>query len=307
MLEKLTLNNMESFKGLYSKSMKHENYDKDFFKCYNNQNFLIKFLYRKFMRIIKLNNTDIGYIWYEAPMDNYIRVWALYIDSNYINLINKSTLSYFDNSTISYEAIDNVENSIILERLGFKKIKYTSLMEMNIEDYSNTDRIYEVYNEMVKKLHWSKNINSRTLFSTRKLVIGKDEELRCNIQNDIFGEWNRRPLTVEDIYNDMTQDYFLKDLCIFGMINNSYIGYGQIIFNREMFTIVNFGIVNDFRGIGLGKLLLHEIILYAKKSGIKNLAIRVDCTNINAINLYKWIGFKEKYKINTTFCSRWSK
>ena len=81
------------------------------------------------------------------------------------------------------------------------------------------------------------------------------------------------------------------------MINNSYIGYGQIIFNREMFTIVNFGIVNDFRGIGLGKLLLHEIILYAKKSGIKNLAIRVDCTNINAINLYKWIGFKEKYKI----------
>ena len=170
-------------------------------------------------------------------------------------------------------------------------------MEMNIEDYSNTDRIYEVYNEMVKKLHWSKNINSKTLFSTRKLVVGKDEELRCNIQNDIFGEWNRRPLTVEDIYNDMTQDYFLKDLCIFGMINNSYIGYGQIIFNREMFTIVNFGIVNDFRGIGLGKLLLHEIILYAKKSGIKNLAIRVDCTNINAINLYKWIGFKEKYKI----------
>lgn len=297
MLEKLTLNNMESFKGLYSKSMKHENYDKDFFKCYNNQNFLIKFLYRKFMRIIKLNNTDIGYIWCEAPMDNYIRVWALYIDSNYINLINKSTLSYFDNSTLSYEAIDNVENSIILERLGFKKIKYTSLMEMNIEDYSNTDRIYEVYNEMVKKLHWSKNINSKTLFSTRKLVVGKDEELRCNIQNDIFGEWNRRPLTVEDIYNDMTQDYFLKDLCIFGMINNSYIGYGQIIFNREMFTIVNFGIVNDFRGIGLGKLLLHEIILYAKKSGIKNLAIRVDCTNINAINLYKWIEFKEKYKI----------
>ncbi len=125
MLEKLTLNNMESFKGLYSKSMQHENYDKDFFKCYNNQNFLIKFLYRKFMRIIKLNNTDIGYIWYETPIDKYIRIWALYIDSNYINLINKSTLSYFDNNTLSYEAIDNIENSVILEKLGFKKFKYT--------------------------------------------------------------------------------------------------------------------------------------------------------------------------------------
>lgn len=297
MLEKLTLNNMESFKGLYSKSMKHENYNKDFFKCYNNQNFLIKFLYRKFMRIIKFNNSDIGYIWYDSPIDKYTRIWALYIDSNYINIINKSTLSYFDDNNLSYEAIDNIENSIILERLGFKKTKYTSLMKMNIEDYNNTNKIYEVYNKMVKNLHWSKKLNWGTAFSTRKLVVGKDEELRCNLQNDIFGEWNRRPLSVEDIYSDMSQDYFLKDLCIFGMINNSYIGYGQIIFNRDMFTIVNFGIVNDFRGIGLGKLLLHEIILYAKKSGIKELAIRVDCTNINAINLYKWIGFKEKYKI----------
>lgn len=297
MLEKLTLNNMESFKGLYSKSMKHENYNKDFFKCYNNQNFLIKFLYRKFMRIIKFNNSDIGYIWYDSPIDKYTRIWALYIDSNYINIINKSTLSYFDDNNLSYEAIDNIENSIILERLGFKKTKYTLLMKMNIEDYNNTNKIYEVYNKMVKNLHWSKKFNLGTAFSTRKLVVGKDEELRCNLQNDIFGEWNRRPLSVEDIYSDMSQDYFLKDLCIFGMINNSYIGYGQIIFNRDMFTIVNFGIVNDFRGIGLGKLLLHEIILYAKKSGIKELAIRVDCTNINAINLYKWIGFKEKYKI----------
>lgn len=297
MLEKLTLNNMESFKGLYSKSMKHENYNKDFFKCYNNQNFLIKFLYRKFMRIIKFNNSDIGYIWYDSPIDKYTRIWALYIDSNYINIINKSTLSYFDDNNLSYEAIDNIENSIILERLGFKKTKYTLLMKMNIEDYNNTNKIYEVYNKMVKNLHWSKKLNLGTAFSTRKLVVGKDEELRCNLQNDIFGEWNRRPLSVEDIYSDMSQDYFLKDLCIFGMINNSYIGYGQIIFNRDMFTIVNFGIVNDFRGIGLGKLLLHEIILYAKKSGIKELAIRVDCTNINAINLYKWIGFKEKYKI----------
>lgn len=298
MLEKLTLNNMESFKELYSRSLKNESYDKDFFKCYDNQNFLIKFLYRKFMRIIKINNNNnVGYIWYEAPIDKFIRVWALYIDSKYINSISKSTLSYFDGNTLSYEAIDNIENSIILDKLGFKKTKYTLLMEMNIEDYNNNERIYDVYNKMIKNLHWNKNIKSNISFSTRKLVIGKDEELRCNIQNDIFGEWSRRPLTVEDIYNDMTQDYFLKDLCIFGMINNSYVGYGQIIFNREMFTIVNFGIVNDFRRVGLGKLLLHDIILYAKRAGIKDLAIRVDCTNINAINLYKWIGFKEKYKI----------
>ena len=125
MLEKLTLNNMESFKGLYSKSMKHENYDKK-----RNADIDIYNIKQVYDELIDLRD-DLDYItkdlniddiWYEAPMDNYIRVWALYIDSNYINLINKSTLSYFDNSTLSYEAIDNVENSIILERLGFKKI-----------------------------------------------------------------------------------------------------------------------------------------------------------------------------------------
>jgi len=297
MLEKLTLNNMESFKELYSKSLKKLNYDKDFFKCYDNQNFLIKFLYRKFMRIIKLDNTSIGYIWYETPMDNFIKVWALYIDSKYINLIKENILSSFNSNILSYEAVDTVENNIILDKLGFKKQRYTLLMKMNIENYNNNERIYDIYNKIINNYYFKNHFNSSTVFSTRKLIIGKDEELRCNIQNDIFGEWNRRPLTIDDIYSDMTQDYFLKDLCIFGMINNLYIGYGQIIFNRDMYTIVNFGIIKDFRGIGLGKLLLNDIILYAKKSGIKELAIRVDSNNTAAINLYKWIGFKESYKI----------
>ncbi|GAA0086238.1 GNAT family N-acetyltransferase [Clostridium sp. CTA-7] len=297
MLEKLTLNNMESFKLLYNKNLQQISYDKDFFKCYDNQNFLMKFLFRKFMRIIKLNDRPIGYIWYEAPLDRFTRVWALYIDADYTKLINKRILSSFDNNILSYEAIDNIENSLILDKLGFRKIKYTILMEMNIEDYSNNEKIYDIYDNMINILNSKKTFDNNISFSTRKLAIGKDEQLRCNIQNEIFGEWNRRPLTVEDIYTDMTQDYFLKDLCILGMINNSYIGYGQIIFNREMFTIVNFGIIDEFRGIGLGKLLLHDIILYAKKAGIKNLSIRVDCNNINAINLYKWIGFKEKYKV----------
>jgi ribosomal protein S18 acetylase RimI-like enzyme len=298
MLEKLTLNNMESFKVLYNKSLQKVSYDKDFFKCYDNKNFIIKFLFRKFMRIIKVNDKNIGYIWYETPIDKFTRVWALYLDLDCIDLINESTLSYFNDKILSYEAVDNLENALILNKLGFKKIRYTILMEMNIENYSNKERIYETYKKMNNNINVHQKINSdRISFSTRKLIVGKDEELRCKIQNEIFGEWNRRPLTVEDIYTDMTQDYFLKDLCIFGMINDSYIGYGQIIFNREMFTIVNFGVINEFREMGLGKLLLNDIILYAKDAGIKDLYIRVDCNNINAINLYKWSGFKEKYKV----------
>lgn len=297
MLEKLTLNNMETLKKLYFSSLKKQSYDKDFFKCYDNENFIMKFLYRKFIKIIKLDNNYIGYMWYEASIENIVRVWALYIDSEYIGLISKEILSSFNNNILSYEAIDKRENAVILERLGFRKENYTLLMEMDIEKYDNSEKINSIYLKVINSIYTKSDIYSNICFCARKLIAGTDESLRCRIQNNIFGELNRRPLTVEDIYSDMVQDYYLKDLCIFGMINNSYIGYGQVIFSREMFTIVNFGIVREFRGLGLSKLLLHDVILHAKRAGIKKVALRVDSNNIKAINLYKWIGFKEKYKI----------
>ena len=297
MLEKLTLSNMEILKKLYFDSLKESSYNKDFFKCYDNQNFIIKFLYRKFIKIIKLNNVSVGYIWYEAPIDNFIKVWALYIDYRYINELSKQILSSFNNYILSYEAIDTSKNAIILENLGFRINNGTLFMEMNLDNYDNSKKINDIHLKLVENLYIKKNFNSNVCFSTRKLVAGVDEELRCNIQNNIFGELNRRPLLLEDIYGDMAQDYYLKDLCVFGMVNNSYIGYGQIIFSREMFTVVNFGIVKEFRGMGLGKLLLDEIILYANRAGIRKISIRVDCSNEKAIDLYKWIGFNEKNKI----------
>lgn len=67
--------------------------------------------------------------------------------------------------------------------------------------------------------------------------------------------------------------------------------------NRNMYTIVNFGIVTKYRGKGLGKIFLSKIVEAAKNYGIEDLFIRVDSTNIKALNLYKWIGFKEVNKI----------
>ena len=96
---------------------------------------------------------------------------------------------------------------------------------------------------------------------------------------------------------DMAQDYYIKHLCYFGIENYKYIGYGQIINNRGMHTIVNFGITRDKRGKGLGKVLLNSIIIKAKEAGIRDLYIRVDCENEKAINLYKKIGFMDIDKV----------
>ena len=291
MLEKLTLHNMDSFRKIYYKNFQEINYNKDFFKSYENQNFLIKFLYRKFIRLIKVNDKYVGYIWYEGTSSKYTKVWALFVDFKYMGLLKKSILSYFDNYILSYEALDTLQNSLILEALGFEKKKYTLLLKLNINTYE--DKKEEYLKEAIFKLRIKEHIN----FYTRKMVNGKDETLRCDIQNDIFEQWNRLPLTTEDIYADMAQDYYINDLCIFAILNNEYIGYGQIIYNRSMFTIVNFGITSKYRGLGLGKVFLNDIIKYAKDYGIDDLYIRVDSSNVKAINLYRKIGFIDENKI----------
>lgn len=291
MLEKLTLHNMDIFKEIYSKNFEEINYNKDFFKSYDSQNFLIKFLYRKSIRLIKVNEIYIGYIWYESNVNKYTKVWALYVDFKYMGLLNKNILNFFNNYLLSYEALDTLQNSIVLESIGFTKKKYTLLLKLNIKTYEDKKEEY------IKEVEFKLRLNNFTNFYTRILEPGKDEVLRCDIQNDIFEQWNRLPLTTDDIYADMAQDYYIKELCIFSILNNEYIGYGQIIYNRSMFTIVNFGIVSKYRGLGLGQLFLNEMIEYAKKYGIEDLYIRVDSDNIKAINLYRKIGFVDENKV----------
>ena len=295
MLEKLTVNNMENFKSLYCDNFRLKSYNKDFFKSYENQNFLVKFLYRKYIKLIKYDNNYIGYIWYENSYDNYVKVWALYIDPKYKEEINIDMLSFFNNNYLAYEEIESDENTFILKALGFMKKGYTILLKMNTKDFDYNSNNY-ITTENKEKLN-KKLSNNKIDFSSRKFIRGKDERLRCELQNNIFNKWDRMPLNIGDIYADMSQDYYLNEFSFFGTINNIPIGYGQIIFNRNMYTIVNFGVISTFRSLGLGRLFLNEIINSAKANKISELYIRVDSDNISAINLYKSIGFKEENKI----------
>lgn len=295
MIEKLTVTNMDNFRKLYCDNFKLKSYNKDFFKSYENQNFLVKFLYRKYIRLIKYENKYIGYIWYENSYDNYIKIWALYIDYKFKELLNVSMLSFLNNNYLSYEEIDGYENNFILKSLGFVKKGYTILLNMNTDKFDYKLNNY-ISNENIYKLNKKLSIN-KIDFSSRNFIRGKDEKLRCDIQNDIFNKWDRMPLSISDIYSDMAQDYYLNEFSFFATINNISIGYGQIIFNRNMHTIVNFGIVSSFRALGLGRIFLNEIINSAKEKNIKDLYIRVDSDNISAINLYKSIGFKEENKV----------
>ena len=54
---------------------------------------------------------------------------------------------------------------------------------------------------------------------------------------------------------------------------------------------MNFGIIPDYRGLGLSKPFLYQIINAAKQEGVETLYLDVNSKNDLAVNLYKDIGF----------------
>ena len=182
-------------------------------------------------------------------------------------------------------------------------------MSLKVDDYKKGDEIENIkfnvqHNSNLLNLlnRYSEQKNNIISVSFQKVDIKNEALLRCEIQNNVFRNIDRVPIEVEDIENDFKQEYYIEDLAIFMKLNNIVVAYGQIIYIRKMYTIVNFGVVDIFRGMGIGKLLLDNLISKAREKNIDELALGVDKNNINAISLYKWIGFKHRYDI-----ARWER
>ena len=135
-------------------------------------------------------------------------------------------------------------------------------------------------------------------FTFTPFVKGRDESIRCKVQNEIFYEENRIPLKTKDIVYECNRKAFLEDLAFFELKDDIIIGYGQILLLKDKYTIANFGIIEEFRGKGYGEALLIHILNQAKIKGLKEVYIKVKSDNINAINLYKKTGFEEASEIS---------
>lgn len=305
LLERLSSNNFENFKNLNLERFSKENYDKNFFEYYENEKFFLKIFLKKFVKLFIYRKEVIGYIWYEIPVEMPVRVWSLYIKPEYIDLLSPEILKSFNNTILSYETCNDEDTNRMLINLGFKKVKPSLLMNIELSNYTKAVQVALLKNSLehnsnvINSLNNLYNGNIRNInITTEKVLLDRDEELRCKIQNSVFSATTRIPLEVEDIQNDIEQDYYMEDLSLFIKLNNIAIGYGQIIFNSDMYTVVNFGILKEFRGYGFGKILLNELINAAKKMQINELFIRVEENNYSALKLYNWIGFKSKSIIN---------
>ena len=243
LLERLSSNNFENFKNLNLERFSKENYDKNFFEYYENEKFFLKIFLKKFVKLFIYRKEVIGYIWYEIPVEMPVRVWSLYIKPEYIDLLSPEILKSFNNTILSYETCNDEDTNRMLINLGFKKVKPSLLMNIELSNYNKAAQVALLKNSLehnsnvINSLNNLYNGNIRNInITTEKVLLDRDEELRCKIQNSVFSATTRIPLEVEDIQNDIEQDYYMEDLSLFIKLNNIAIGYGQIIFNRDMYT-----------------------------------------------------------------------
>lgn len=303
-VEKLSSSNWKYFLELHKVSEVKSTNDKSFLEYYNKQNFLTKRLVKKFIRLLKYKNNYIGFFWYEPPLDVYINIWQMFILEEYIEFLNDDILNNFNNSILAYNYKKHSNLELALSKLGFKEINKINMMKLMLTNYDKTEETSYILKDIINNSNLIKIYNKLTDSKEKNISIdfkpfkeGKDEELRCKIQNSIFASKDREMLIPDDIYNDTMQEYYLKDFSLFVLVNNLAVGFVQIIFLEEMYMLVNFGIIPEFRGYGLSKLLLNKILLLCKKSNLKNINLKVRKDNCLAIDLYSWAGFKNEYEI----------
>lgn len=272
-IEKLDNNKFSIFNKLLKESKNKTKYTMDFYKFYDNQSFIYKYFLRKMVHLIKMDNEYIGFIWAESALYESNKISEIFILEEYLPYFNKNLLLILKMNTLTYDCFENEYTLKLLRTLGMHRIRLTNLMKLtDLNPYFFQDNIFPSF----------------SIYKTKK-----DAKIRCALQNAIFKDNNRVSLSVEDIYYDEKQEYYIEDLSLFIKDHDIPIGYGQIIFTRGVYFVVNFGVLESYRSKGYGKALMIELINLAKNKGINELFIRVDYNNLPAKFLYRKAGFRD--------------
>ncbi len=137
-------------------------------------------------------------------------------------------------------------------------------------------------------------------FVLRTIKEAEEEEAR-NLVFDVLKEYglqNDEKIDA-DLYH-ITSNY--KE-GIFGVIlhESSIIGtFGLKKMDVDRAEINKMYILNEFRGHGLGTFIISNLLEVAKKCKFKSISLETSSVLIQAIGLYKKMGFEEIYSENRT-------
>ena len=86
----------------------------------------------------------------------------------------------------------------------------------------------------------------------------------------------------------------INSYCYIAEVNKQIIGYVNIWFTASSGYIASICVLPEYRNIGVGKLLLKEVINESWLRDITEIILHVRISNIAAINFYKSFGFIER-------------
>lgn len=274
----LNKRNIESLLELNKDRKEFNSQNEDFCEYYWGLSAAKQLFVRRNVKLLRLNNNIVGYIWFTKQDKHYFYLNSMFIkgeeklEEGYDLLLKSLKLK----SKLLYNCEKNSCNYNILSKLGFIKKEGTydmhaDIAKLNINLGCADDDI--VFEQFIK---------------------GKHEDTRCKIQNEVFKNETRIPLTKDDICYDQIQSYYFEKGSVFIKKENAYVGYGQIIFNDNIATIVNVGILETYRSKGYGRALMQYLLGILKEQGIRGVNLKVSAENDKALKLYKSLGFNIK-------------
>ncbi|MHB9293123.1 GNAT family N-acetyltransferase [Hollandina sp. SP2] len=111
-----------------------------------------------------------------------------------------------------------------------------------------------------------------------------------------FIECNNIKIGCIDTLKTMLKNITGNKIVIYKELNNEIVGCGYGVIENEYVGLFDIVVKENKRGNGYGKEIVESILSEAGKVGIKKSYLQVVNNNEIAKNLYKKIGYREKYK-----------
>ncbi len=102
----------------------------------------------------------------------------------------------------------------------------------------------------------------------------------------------KTPWKKEDFVTELTRNICARYKVL--IIDNRVVCYGGMWVLLDEAHITNIAVHPEYRGIGLGNVIVEQLIKESKKNNISSMTLEVRMNNISALNLYKKYGFIEE-------------
>lgn len=101
----------------------------------------------------------------------------------------------------------------------------------------------------------------------------------------------KTPWTRNDFMSEFVNNKCAKYRIV--IVNGLVVAYGGMWILLDEAHITNIAVHPEFRGVGIGNILMQDMIKTAKSNGVVNMTLEVRTGNAVALNLYKKYGFVE--------------